>query len=61
MPFKFVYRIAKCKKPHTNWEKLVLPPALDLASTLIGESVAQKLKSCSDLKVFKQYHLLEDG
>ena len=60
-PFIFVYRIAKCKKPHTIWEELVLPAALDLASTLIGESVAQKLKSCSDLKVFKQYHLLEDG
>ena len=42
--FKVAYRIAKCKKPHTIAEELVLPAALDLVSTLIGESVAQKLK-----------------
>ena len=32
------------KKPHTIAEELVLPAALDLVSTMIGESVAQKLK-----------------
>ena len=42
--FKVAYRIAKCKKPHTIAEELVLPAALDLVSTMIGESVAQKLK-----------------
>ena len=35
------------KKPHTIAEELVLPAALDLVSTLIGESVAQKLKVVS--------------
>ena len=42
--FKVACRIAKCKKPHTIAEELVLPAALDLVSTMIGESVAQKLK-----------------
>ena len=42
--FKVAYRIAKCKKPHTIAEELVLPAALDLVSTMIGESAAQKLK-----------------
>ena len=43
--FKVAYRIAKCKKTHTIAEKLVLPAALDLVSTMIGESVAQKVKA----------------
>ena len=41
---KVAYRITKCKKPHTIAEEVVLPAALDLVSTMIGESVAQKLK-----------------
>ena len=45
--FKVAYRTAKCKKPHIVAEELVLPAALDLASTMIGESVAQKLKAVS--------------
>ena len=43
--FKIEYRIAKCKKPYTIAEELVLPAALDLVSTMTGESVAQKLKA----------------
>ena len=43
--FKVAYRIAKCKKLHTIAEELVLPDALDLVSTIIGESTAQKLKA----------------
>ena len=50
---KVAYRIAKCKKPHTIAEEVVLPAALDLVSTMIGELVAQKL-SCLTLK---QYYL----
>ena len=42
--FKVAYRIAKFKKPYTIAEELVLPAALDLVSTMIGESVAQKRK-----------------
>ena len=43
--FKIAYRIAKCKKLHTIAEELVLPAALDVVSTIIGESGAQKLKA----------------
>ena len=43
--FKVAYRIAKCKKLHAIAEEIVLPAALDLVSTMIGESVAKKLKA----------------
>ena len=43
--FKVPYRIAKCKKLHIIAEELVLPAALDLVLTIIGESAAQKLKA----------------
>ena len=42
--FKVAYRVAKSKKPHTIAEELVLPAALDLVSTKIGKSAAEKLK-----------------
>ena len=42
--FEVAYRIAKCKKPHTIAEELVLAAVLVLVSTMIGESVVQKLK-----------------
>ena len=45
--FKVAYRIAKCKKLHTIAEELVLSAALDLVSTIIGESAAQRLKAVS--------------
>ena len=43
--FKVAYRIAKSKKLHTIVKELVLIAALDLVSTIIGESAAQKLKA----------------
>ena len=43
--FKVACRIAKCKKLHTIAEELVLPAALDLVSTMIGKSEAQKVKA----------------
>ena len=43
--FKVAYRIAKCKRVHTIAEEFVLPAALDLVSTMIGESAAQRLKA----------------
>ena len=43
--FKVAYRIAKLKKTHTTSEELALSAALVLISTIIGESVAQKLKA----------------
>ena len=41
--FEVANRIAKCKNPHTIAEELVLAAALDLVSTMIAESVTQKL------------------
>ena len=38
--FKDAYGIAKRKRLHTIAEELVLPAALDLVSTMIGESAA---------------------
>ena len=35
--FKFVHRIAKCKKPPTITEELILPAAIDLVLTMIGD------------------------
>ena len=43
--FEVAYRIAKCKKLHTISEELALAAALHLVLTMIGESVAQKLKA----------------
>ena len=37
------YRIVKCKKPHSIAEEIILPAAIDLASTMIG-GAAEKLK-----------------
>ena len=38
------HRIAKCKKPHSIAEEIILPAAIDLASTMIEEGAAEKLK-----------------
>ena len=42
--YQVAHRIAKCKKPHSIVEELVLPAAIDLATTMIGEGAAEKLK-----------------
>ena len=41
--YKVAYRIAQSKKTHTIAEKLILPCAIDMVSTLIDEATAQKL------------------
>ena len=41
--YQVAHRIAKCKKSHTIAEELILPAAVDLATTMIGEEAAQKL------------------
>ena len=38
-----LHRIAKCKKPHSIAEEIILPAAIDLASTMIGEGAAEKM------------------
>ncbi|XP_067139511.1 zinc finger BED domain-containing protein 5-like [Centruroides vittatus] len=42
--YKVSYRIAKCKKPHSIGETLVLPAAIDIIATMLGESYADQLK-----------------
>jgi hypothetical protein len=42
--YKVGHRIAKCKKPHTIAEELILPADVDMVNIMIGES-AQKLLS----------------
>lgn len=39
------HRIAKCKKPHTIAEELILPAAVDMVSVMIGESAAKEIKN----------------
>ena len=36
--------MARCKKPHTIAEELILPAATDLVSIMVGKNVAKKLK-----------------
>ena len=43
--FKVAHKIAKCKKPHAIAKELILPTAIDLVSTMIGDSAAQELKT----------------
>ena len=38
------YRIAKCKKPHTVADTLVLPAAIDMVKIMFGESYAKQLR-----------------
>ncbi|CAB3237608.1 unnamed protein product [Arctia plantaginis] len=37
--------IAKCKKPHTIAEELILPAAVDIVSLMIGGSAANEIKN----------------
>ena len=42
--YKVAYRVARCKKPHTIAEELILPVATDLVGIMIGDNAAKKLK-----------------
>jgi hypothetical protein len=43
--YKVSLRIAKTGNPHTIGESLLLPAAKDMASSVMGEKVAQQLES----------------
>ncbi|XP_053171455.1 zinc finger BED domain-containing protein 5-like [Scomber japonicus] len=43
--YKVAYQIARCKKPHTIGEELILPAALDMVSVMLDDASAAKLKT----------------
>jgi len=57
------YRVAKEKQPHTAAEKLILPVAIHMASTVIDEKNAQKLKCIplSDNTVSRRINDISDN
>ncbi|XP_075048007.1 zinc finger BED domain-containing protein 5-like [Mixophyes fleayi] len=41
--YKVAYRVAKCKKPHTIADELILPAAVDMVTIMVGESAGKLL------------------
>ncbi|GFW65219.1 SCAN domain-containing protein 3 [Trichonephila clavipes] len=39
------YKIARCKKPHTIAEELILPAAIKIVETMFGDNFAKELQS----------------
>jgi hypothetical protein len=61
--YKVSYRIAKCKKPHTIVEELILPAAVDMVSIMVGESAGKLLLKVplSNNKISRRIrHMAED-
>ena len=58
--FKVAHRIAKCKKPHAIAEELILSTAIDLVSTMIGDSAAQELKSTLKQTISRRIEKIAD-
>lgn len=60
--FKVAHRIAKCKKPHTIAEELILPAAIDIVSVMIGDSAAKEIKNVplSNNTISRRIHDIAD-
>ena len=60
--YKIAHRIAKCKKPHTIAEELILPAAVDMVKAVIGNSEAEKLNTIplSDTTISRRINELSD-
>jgi hypothetical protein len=43
--YQVAYRIAQNKKAHTIGESLILPAAIDMVQTMLGEKCAQQLRN----------------
>ncbi|GFW01039.1 SCAN domain-containing protein 3 [Trichonephila clavipes] len=43
--YKESYKIARCKKPHTIAEELILPAAIEIVETMFGGNFAKELQS----------------
>ena len=41
--YKVAYRVAKCKKPRSISEKVILPAAVDMVKFMVGESAGRLL------------------
>ncbi|KAL4101100.1 hypothetical protein QTP88_012347 [Uroleucon formosanum] len=60
--YKVAFRIAKCKKPHTIAEELILPAALDMVNIMIGESAGKLLSKVplSNNTISRRIHHMTD-
>lgn len=55
--------MAKCKKPHTIAEELILPAVLDMVNIMVGKSVGQlisKVLLSNDTISRRIHHIAED-
>lgn len=43
--YKVSYKIARCKKPHTIGEELILPAAIEIVETMFGNNFVKQLES----------------
>lgn len=43
--YKVSYKIARCKKPHTVGEELILPAAIEIVETMFGDNFSKQLQS----------------
>ncbi|GFU53065.1 protein FAM200B [Trichonephila clavipes] len=43
--YKVSYKIARCKKPHTIAEELILPAAIEIVEAMFGDNFAKELQS----------------
>jgi len=60
--FLVSYRIAKCLKPYTVGEELILPAAIEMCTEMINEKVANQLKNIplSDTTVARRISLISN-
>ncbi|XP_075034451.1 zinc finger BED domain-containing protein 5-like [Mixophyes fleayi] len=61
--YKVAYRVAKCKKPHTIAEELILPAAVDMVTIMVGESAGKllsKVPLSNNIMSRRKQHMAED-
>jgi hypothetical protein len=61
--YKVAHRIAKCKKPHTIAEELILSAAVDMVNIMISESAGKLLSKaplCNNTMSRRIQHIAED-
>lgn len=61
--YKVTYRIAKCKKPYTIAEELILPAAIDMVNIMVSDSAGKllsKVPLSNNTVSCKIHHMAED-